>query len=144
DWFLCAQEPQMHETPRPGACSEAPAPGSRMAALRLSCRFLLLAVLARVPLHAAGGVDELLLAREERVATGADLEPQLLALGGPGGPGSAARAVDVDDLVLGMDSWLHDAPRAAREVRHKHLILPDAGAAHNFRPGPHSTAARPP
>ena len=42
----------------------------------------LLAVLAREPLDAAGGVDQLLLAREERVAAGADLEAQLLALGG--------------------------------------------------------------
>src|SRR6185295_4646533 len=113
------------------------------APLRLGCRFLLLSVLARVPLHAAGGVDELLLAREERVAVGADLEPQLLTLRGPRGPGRPAGAMDVDDLVLGMDSWLHGAPKAAREGRYKHLILPDAFAPHNYAAGTQPPPAGP-
>src|SRR5687768_1258426 len=48
--------------------------------LRLGRGFLLLPVLAREALHAAGRVDQLLLAGEERMAARADLQAQLLAL----------------------------------------------------------------
>src|SRR5437762_12385663 len=51
-----------------------------------SGRFLLLAPLPREFLDLARGVDQALLAGEERVAVGADLAPQLLSLGGPRGP----------------------------------------------------------
>src|SRR5439155_22364408 len=84
----------IHWNPRgdcrlPKKTSEGPAapPNPPAAALRLGCRFLLLAVLARVALDPAGGVDELLLPGEERMAVGADLETQLLALRRPRGPG---------------------------------------------------------
>src|SRR5688572_468614 len=78
-------------------------PGRHFARLRLrrsrGGRFLL-PVLAGVALDAAGGVEEALLAGEERVAAGADLQPQLLALGGAGRPGRPAGAVDVDGDVV--------------------------------------------
>src|SRR5262245_3020800 len=89
----------------------APAPGGRRPrapASRLGGGLLL--VLAELPveaLDAAGRVDELLLAGEEGVAAGADLQTQVLALRGPRGPGGAAGAMHVDDLVLGMDPRLH-------------------------------------
>src|SRR5512140_2842561 len=55
---------------------------------------------------AAGRVDELGLAREERVAVRADFEAELVlrALRLPRGP---ARAVHVDLAVLGVDLFLH-------------------------------------
>src|SRR5712691_456893 len=137
--LLSGTEPQMHKTPgRELARKRAPAPGSRMPVLRLGCRFLLLAVLARVALHPAGGVDELLLPGEEGMAIGADLETQLLALRRPRGPSRPAGAMDVDDLVLGMDSWLHGAPRGGLCWPHKRLILPEKPS--KFSPT-HSTAA---
>src|ERR1035437_5453147 len=57
-------------------------------------------------LDAAGRVDELGLAREERVAVGADFEAELVlrALRLPRG---SARTVDVDLVVLGVDLFLH-------------------------------------
>src|ERR1035437_2306533 len=57
-------------------------------------------------LDAAGCVDELGLAREERVAVGADFEAELVfrALSLPRG---SARTVDVDLVVLGVDLFLH-------------------------------------
>src|ERR671918_540091 len=83
--------------------------GASWAGLRLSrCgRLLLLAPLPRELLDAARGVDQALLAREERVAIRADLEAQLLALRGSCRPRGAARAVDVDGDVIGMNAWLH-------------------------------------
>src|SRR5881394_569262 len=86
-------------------CPGERATGRSGAGLRLgrSGRLLLLAPLARELLDLAGGVDQPLLAREERVAVRADLETQLLALGGPRRPGRAAGAVDVHVDVIGMD-----------------------------------------
>src|SRR5439155_22770029 len=97
-------------------CPGERATGRSGAGLRLgrSGRLLLLAPLARELLDLARGVDQALLAREERVAVRADLEAQLLALGGPRGPGRAAGAMDVDVDVFGMDPRLHDAPRGGR------------------------------
>src|SRR5581483_11109405 len=79
----------------------------RLGGGRLGLRLLRARVLAGEPLDAAGGVHELLLAREERVAARADLEAQLLALGGAGLPRGAARAVDGDFLVIRVNAWLH-------------------------------------
>src|SRR5712691_8135542 len=88
--------------------------------------------------RSGAGVDELLLPGEEGIAVGADLETQLLALRRPRGPSRPAGAMDVDDLVLGMDSWLHGAPRGGLCWPHKRLILPEKPS--KFSP-PHSTAA---
>ena len=56
---------------------------------------------------AAGRVDQLLLAGEERVALRADLDAQLFP-GRAGGPGLAAGAVDRNLLILRMDLWFHE------------------------------------
>ena len=96
-------------------------------------------VLAVEALDAAGDVQQPLLAGEEGVAGGADLQAHLL-LRGPGGPGGAAGAVDVDDGVVGMDSSLHGTPLAGREPRPQTLIIPQqrpnrgAGACHSEEP----------
>src|SRR5687768_6807946 len=82
--------------------------------LSLCGGFALLAVLARITLDAARGVHQPLLAREERVAVRADFQAQLLPLGGAGGPGGAARAMDVHVDVIGVDSGFHDLPRKPR------------------------------
>src|SRR5262249_29172066 len=86
-------------------------------------RGLLLVALAE-PFHAAGRVDQLLLAGEEGVALAADLDPQLL-LGGTGRPGLAAGAVDQDLVQLGVDAGLHG-------TRHS----TDPGPAMQPPPGP--------
>src|SRR5262245_10756141 len=67
---------------------------------------LLLLVPLPETLDAAGGVDELLLAREEGMALAADLDAQLL-LRGACRPGLAAGAVDQDGVQLGMDVRFH-------------------------------------
>ena len=68
-------------------------------------RRLLLVALAE-PLDAAGGVHQLLLSREERVALAADLDAQLL-LRGAGRPGLAAGTVDQDLVKLGVKVRFH-------------------------------------
>src|SRR4051794_31743945 len=55
---------------------------------------------------AACGIDELLLAREERVAAGADVDADACD-GAAGREGVATGAVDVAGLVLRMDLGLH-------------------------------------
>src|SRR5688572_19712644 len=60
----------------------------------------------REPLDAAFRIDELLAAREERVAVIADFEVQL-RLGRPGVPGRAAGAAGLDLVVLGVNPFLH-------------------------------------
>src|SRR5687767_15402578 len=64
-------------------------------------------VLALEALHTAGGVHELLLAREERVALGADLDPDL-GLGRPRVYHLAARAGDRGVDVFRMNAHLHE------------------------------------
>jgi hypothetical protein len=70
--------------------------------------FGLAAVLAVESFDAAGGVDQLLLAREKRVATGTYLEPDL-RLGRTRLPRLTARAVNVGGNVLWMNISLHFA-----------------------------------
>ena len=67
---------------------------------------LLEAVLLVELVHAAAGVDQLLLAGEEGVALGADLNGDVL-LGGAGLDHGAAGAADGRRLVVGVDSSLH-------------------------------------
>jgi hypothetical protein len=69
--------------------------------------FGLAPVLAIKPLDAARGVDQLLLAREERVAVRTDLEPDL-GLRRPGFPRMTTGAMHVSVLVFRMDIGLHD------------------------------------
>src|SRR5437899_4770952 len=98
---------------------------------------LLLAPLPRELLDAARGVDQALLAREERVAVGADLQPQLLALGGPRGPCRPAGAVDVDRDVIRMNPWFHRAPRPAADgaAGNVRRALESAATANSSRSG---------
>src|SRR4028118_1505618 len=60
-------------------------------------------------LCAPGGVHQLLLAREVRVALRADFHRDLVR-GGAGLEGVAARAAHLSRLVIRMDLRLHDAP----------------------------------
>src|SRR5690349_25012748 len=82
--------------------------GRGSARRRLGRLVLALAVLAAEPLDAARGVEQALLAREERVAVGADFDVVVLArrrsrLVG----GAAAGAQDRHRDVLGVDAALH-------------------------------------
>src|SRR5207247_1967119 len=69
------------------------------------------------PLDLARRVDDRLLAREERVAVAADVDPEL----GPGGAdreGRAARgAVHLGLVVLGVDAVLHECSPPSPSVR---------------------------
>src|SRR5205814_9952721 len=64
------------------------------------------AVLLREAFDAAFRIEQLLLAREERVAARADLEVQL-GLGRMRLPGRPARAPRFDLEILGVDGFLH-------------------------------------
>src|SRR4051794_8539838 len=72
----------------------------------LAARGGLRAVLLVEPLDTALGVEQLLLAREERVAARADFEVQF-GLGRPGLPRGAARAADVNGVVLRVNGFFH-------------------------------------
>jgi hypothetical protein len=68
-------------------------------------------VLFREAFDAAGGVNELLLAREEGMATGADFDIQLVALNGRTSREIvAAGAVHRDGVIIGMNTGFHEAP----------------------------------
>ena len=74
------------------------------------CGLLLLGhffVFAAEPLHAPGGIYQLLLARKERMAIGADFQADIAFVGGPGGELVAARAVHARIVICGMNCWLH-------------------------------------
>src|SRR6478736_5097083 len=58
-------------------------------------------------LDLAGGVDDRLLAREERVAVRTDVDAQLLAGRADRPLGAARAAVDLGFVVLGMNIGLH-------------------------------------
>src|SRR6266850_895054 len=67
----------------------------------------LLRVLPLEAIDAAGRIDQLLLAGEERMALRADLDAQLF-LGRAGGPRLAAGAMHLNLVVLGMDLCFHE------------------------------------
>src|SRR3989442_3060029 len=76
-----------------------------------------LLVTAREALDAAGGVDDLLLAGEERMAVAADLDVQL-GPGRAGHEGVAARAAhDLGEHVTGVDALLHLSTSAEARTR---------------------------
>ena len=61
--------------------------------------------------NAAGGVDELLFAGEERMAIGADFDVQHVALDGrTGSEIVAAGAVHRDGVIVGVDTGFHETP----------------------------------
>jgi hypothetical protein len=69
---------------------------------------------------ATGGVDELLLAGEEGMATGADFDVKPVTLdGGTGGEIVTAGAVYGDLVIVGVNTGFHDAPVCrGRSARH--------------------------
>src|SRR6056297_955517 len=74
------------------------------------------AVLAAELVDPAAGIDDLLLARVERVALGTDFDMQFLAQRGARLEGVAAAADDLDLLVLGMRVRLHVRPSGIRNM----------------------------
>src|ERR1051325_5680951 len=83
-------------------------PCRRLRRRRLLASFLRLGPeLLGEALHTAFGIDQLLPAREKRVAVGADFEMQL-GLGRSGLPRGAACAPRVDLVILRMNAFFHD------------------------------------
>src|SRR6056297_972420 len=74
------------------------------------------AVLAAELVDSTAGIDDLLLARVERVALGTDLDVQLFAQRGARLEGIAAAADNFDLLVFGMHVRLHDRPSGIRNM----------------------------
>ena len=70
-------------------------------------RGIALGVLAAEALHATGGIQQFLLAGEERVAGGADFHVQIALVGGAGREIVSARAKYADFSVCGMNGCLH-------------------------------------
>lgn len=87
--------------------------GSGLACVRLG-------ELAAETLDASGGVDQLLLTGEERVAGGADFENNVALVRGAGLEVSSAGALNGDGLVLRVNSLLrHNDPFAGRSLRRR-------------------------
>src|SRR5580692_7455791 len=74
---------------------------------KLGLRRFFLGVLAAEALHATGGVHQLLLARKEGVAIGADFYVDVSLMGRTGAKAMAARAHDADFVVSGMYGCFH-------------------------------------
>jgi hypothetical protein len=68
-----------------------------------------LRVFAAETLDTSGGVHQLLLARKERVAGGANFNVDVAMVRGPSRKCIAARAVDLYFMVVRMNGCLHDA-----------------------------------
>ena len=67
--------------------------------------FLAIALVEAI--DASGGIDQLLLAGTERVASGTNFNVQVTFLGGASFEGLAARAGDGDLDVFWVNSWFH-------------------------------------
>src|SRR5262249_22037227 len=91
-------------------------------------------------LHPAAGVDELLLARVERVAVRADLDVQL-RLRRAGLEGVPAGAVNRREHVLGVDAGLHCPARIATAVSAA-TLPPETTTATPFAPSSGTFPAR--
>lgn len=89
-----------------------PGSGENAALALLLCR-LHFGVFPTEALDTAGGIDQLLLARKEGMATRADFDMDIAAMGGAGGKAVAARAHDADLIVSGMDGCFHGSPNLA-------------------------------
>src|SRR5688572_32786217 len=72
-----------------------------------SPRSILASVLLAELVHATAGIDDLLLARVERMAVGTDFDLQVMTQRGAGNEGVTAAADHVDRFVLGMDAVFH-------------------------------------
>jgi hypothetical protein len=99
-----------------------------------------LSVLAAEALDASGGIDQLLLAGEKRVAIRADFEVNIALMGGSGGKRVPAGAHHADFVICGMNLLFHSkaflwitgahgaSPRVFREV----IILAEAPKLRGF------------
>jgi hypothetical protein len=74
-------------------------------------------VFAAETFHTACGIDQFLLAGEERMAIGADFQADFAFVGRPCGELVAARAVYVRLVICGMNSWLHWPLKPFRVVK---------------------------
>src|SRR5579872_823367 len=95
--------------------------------LGLGCFFL--GVLPAETLHAAGGVHELLLAGEERMAIGADFYVDVTLVSRARSKVVAARAHDADFVVSGMNGCFHDLLTSVPN----HSILKERGRIQQMR-----------
>ena len=99
---------------------------------RLRGRFRLLAVALVEAVNSARGVNEFLLAREERVALRADFDVDVALFSRARLERAAAGAVDCGRVVVGMNSLLHFVSSSVggvrRALKQSHMIL--SRAAH--------------
>src|SRR5215204_34066 len=107
--------------PVPGNRTAGPKAGRLMEAREVLTADLPLQALLEA-LDLAGGVDDVLRAREERVAVAAHVHAQLRSRGPDGPLGAARAAMDLGFVILGMDLGLHgclssDAVRAGPSPR---------------------------
>ena len=72
---------------------------------RLGCRFLAVTLIEAI--DASGGIDELLFAGKERVASRTDFYVQVTFLRGAGLERISTRAGNGYFVVFGMNSWFH-------------------------------------
>src|SRR5258708_859037 len=95
-----------------------------------------LLILLLEAVHAAFGVDQLLPAREERVAVGADFHADVAFVRGAGPKRVAAGAGDADFQVGGMNSGFHGKFQFSTDPKTPHQALqPDAGSSHYWHAG---------
>ena len=71
------------------------------------CRFLAVTLIEAI--DASGGIDQLLFAGKERVASRTDFYVQVTFAGGAGFEDLAARAGNGYFVVFGMNSWFHSS-----------------------------------
>ena len=74
-------------------------------------------VLAAETLHATGSIQQLLFAREEGMAAGADFNVDVAPVGRTGAKAIAARAHHAYFVVTGMDSSLHNSLNLNANIR---------------------------
>ena len=101
-----------------------------------SARPISASVLLAELVDATAGVDDLLLARVERVAAGADFDLQVMTQRGAGNEAVTAAADHVDLFVFGMDAVFHGAVSGGGPGGKKGAQCSDAGLASqekNFR-----------
>src|SRR5216684_2541415 len=94
--------------------------------------------LAAEALNAAGGIDQLLLAGEERVAGGADFDDDVALVRGAGFKAGSAGALDVDALVLRVNSFFWHVPILFLIF----VCLPACGSLATVEPTSHRNACR--
>jgi len=97
------------------------------------CGFLAIALVEAI--DASRGIDQLLLAGKERVASGTNFDVQVTFLGGASFERLATRASNGNFVIFGMNSWFHVSTLYGRHKGRvfKHIIidyLPQRRKAH--------------